>query len=69
MHRAWSETEAGQVILHDEDLRLGAAPPEAAIERVASEILSLGKQINDARLHGFIHDVVQRELANAQATP
>ena len=69
MHRAWSETEAGQVILHEEDLRLGAAPPEAAIERVASEILALGKQINDARLHGFIHDVVQRQPTNIQADP
>jgi hypothetical protein len=69
MHRAWSETEAGQVILLEEDLRLGAALPEAAIERVASEILALGKQINDARLHEFIHDVVQCQPSNAQATP
>lgn len=69
MHRAWSETEAGQVILLEDDLRLGAAPPEAAIERLASEILALGKQINDARLHGFIHDVVQRQPPDAQATP
>ena len=69
MHRAWSETEAGQVILHEEDLHLGAAPPEAAIERVASEILALGKQINNARLHGFIQEVVQRQQPNPQATP
>ena len=69
MHWAWSETEAGQVILHEEDLHLGAAPPEAAIERVASEILALGKQINDARLHGFIHDAVQRQPPNAKAAP
>jgi len=61
MHRAWSKTEAGQAILLGEDLQLGAAPSEAVIERVASEILALGKQINDARLHGFIHDVVQRQ--------
>jgi hypothetical protein len=60
MHRAWSETEAGQAIRHKDDLQLGAAPSEAAIERVASETLALGKQINDARLHGFIHSVVQR---------
>lgn len=61
MHRAWSKTEAGKVVLHEEDLHMGATPPEAAIERVASEILALGKQINDARLHGFIHEVVQRQ--------
>src|SRR6185295_6420691 len=61
MHRAWSETEAGQAILQGEDLQLGPAPSEAAIERVASEIFTLGKKINDARLHGFIHDVVQRQ--------
>jgi hypothetical protein len=61
MPRAWSETEAGQAILQGEDLQLGAAPSVAVIERVASEILVLGKKINDARLHGFIHDVVQRQ--------
>ena len=61
MHRAWSETEAGQAILQREDLQLGTAPSEAVIERDASEILALGKKINDARLHGFIHDVVQRQ--------
>jgi len=61
MYRAWSETEAGQAITHGEDLQLEAAPSEAVIERVASEILALGKKINDARLHGFIHDVVQRQ--------
>ena len=61
MHRAWSETEAGQTVLQGEDLQLGAAPSEAVIERVTSEILVLGKKINDARLHGFIHDVVQRQ--------
>lgn len=61
MHRAWSETEAGQAILLGEDLQMGAAPSEAAIERVASEILALGKQINYARIHGFIHEVVQRQ--------
>jgi len=61
MYRAWSETEAGQAITHGEELQLEAAPSEAVIERVASEILALGKKINDARLHGFIHDVVQRQ--------
>lgn len=61
LHRAWSETEAGQAILHGEDLQLEAAPSEAVIERVASEILALRKKINDARLHGFIHDAVQRQ--------
>ena len=62
------KTKLLQAILLEEDLRLGAAPPEAAIERVASEILALGKQINDARLHGFIHDVVQRHPPNAPPT-
>ncbi|HYM88154.1 MAG TPA: hypothetical protein VES92_03475 [Nitrospiraceae bacterium] len=61
LYRAWSETEAGQVVLHEEVLDLRTAPPEAAIQRVVSEILALGKQINDAHLHGFIHDVVQRQ--------
>jgi hypothetical protein len=46
-----------------------AAPSEAAIERVASDILALAKKINYARLYGFIHDVVQRQPPNAQAAP
>jgi len=61
MHRAWSETPEGQPILLGEGLQLEAAPSEAAIERVASDILALGKKINYARLHGFIHEVVQRQ--------
>ena len=51
------------------ELALVNLPPEAAIERVASEIVALGKQINDARLHGFIHDVVQRQPPNTEAAP
>ena len=47
MHRAWSETEAGQVILHEEDLHFGnRLHQKLAIERVASEILALGEQIS-----------------------
>ena len=69
LHRAWSETPEGQAVLHGEGLQVEAAPSEAAIERVASDILALAKKINYARLYGFIHDVVQRQPSNTQAAP
>jgi hypothetical protein len=69
LHRAWSETQAGQALLYGEGLQLEAAPSEAAVERVVSEILALGKKINYARRYGFIHEVVQREPSNARAAP
>jgi hypothetical protein len=48
LHRAWSETPEGQAVLHGEGLQVEAAPSEAAIERVASDILALAKKINYA---------------------
>ena len=67
LHRAWSEAPEGQAVLHGEGLQVEAAPSEAAIERVASDILALAKKINYARLHGFIHDVVLRQPPDAHA--
>ena len=64
LHRAWSETLEGQAILLGEGLQSEAAPAEAAIERVTSDILALVKKINHARRHGFIHDVMQRQRPN-----
>ena len=61
LHRAWSETPEGKAVLHGEGLHVEAAPSEAAIERVTSDLLALGKKLNHARLHGFIHDVMQRQ--------
>ncbi len=69
LHRAWLETPEGQTVLHAEGLQVEAAPSEAAIERVASDILALAKKINYARLYGFIHEVVQRQSPNPRAAP
>jgi hypothetical protein len=69
LHRAWSETQAGQALLIGEGLQVEAAPSVAAVERVASEMLALGKKINYARRYGFIHDVVQRQPPKAQPAP
>jgi hypothetical protein len=69
LHRAWAKAPEGQAILHGEGLQVEAAPSDAAIERVTSDILALGKKINYARLHGFIHEVVQRQPPNAQPAP
>jgi hypothetical protein len=69
LHRAWSETQVGQALLIGEGLQVEAAPSEAAVERVASEMLALGKKIDYARRYGFIHEVVQQQPPEAQPTP
>jgi hypothetical protein len=69
LYRALSETEAGQAVLHGEGPQWELALSEAEVEQVTSEILSLGEKLNHERLHGFIHEVVQRQPPNAQASP
>ena len=69
LHRAWSATPEGLAILLGEGLQSEAAPSEAAIDRVTSEILALAKKINYARLHGFIDEVVKRQPPPAQTAP
>lgn len=61
MHRIWSLTPEGKSVLHQEGLHVEAAPSEAAIERLTSDLLALGKKITYARLHGFMHEVTQRQ--------
>lgn len=65
LHSAWSETESGEALLKQENHQLGPAPSIAQIEQITSEILELTKNINQSRLHGFIHDVVERHKTNA----
>jgi hypothetical protein len=69
LHRAWSETPEGQAVLHGEGLQSEVALSEAEVEQLVSEILSLGEKLNHDRLHGFIHEVVQRQPQNAQSAP
>ena len=69
LHRAWSETPEGQTIVVGEGLQSEVAPSEAEVEQLVSEILSLGEKLNHDRLHGFIHEVVQRQPQNAQSVP
>jgi hypothetical protein len=69
LHRAWSQSDAGQPIVKGEDHRWEPAPSDAELEKVTSEILSLGEKLNHERLHGFIHKVMQRHPLPAQAAP
>ncbi len=61
LHRAWSETDAGHAVVKGEDHLWEPAPSVSEVERVASEILTLGERLNHDRLHGFIRDVVLRQ--------
>jgi hypothetical protein len=54
-NRSWTGGPAGR------RPSIRSPPSVAVIEQVTSEILVSGKKLNDARLHGFIHDVVQRQ--------
>ena len=65
LHKAWSETEAGQAVLKGESQQWEPAPSEADVEHVASEILELGQTINHARQYGFIHEVVERHKGSS----
>ena len=65
LHSAWSETESGEALLKQENHQLGPAPSLTQIEQITLEILELTKKINHSRLHGFIHDVVERYKTNA----
>jgi hypothetical protein len=60
LHSAWSVSGAGQPIIKLEDHSGGPAPTQEAVERVASEILVLGEEINHERLQGFIERVAKR---------
>lgn len=59
-HAAWSVSEAGQPIIKLEDHSWGPAPSKEEVERVASDILALGIELNTERLHGFINSVAIR---------
>lgn len=60
LHSAWSVSIAGVPIMKSEDHSWGPAPKKEEVEGVASELLALGKEINNERLHGFIEGVVRR---------
>lgn len=60
LHRAWSQTDAGKIIMKDEDHQWGRAPSEEEILEVAGEITQLVGEINTERLEGFIKSVVLR---------
>jgi hypothetical protein len=63
LHSVFSETPEGRAIMKDANHRWGPAPSESAIDDVTKGILRLAKELNDARLNGFIKRVVARHKA------
>jgi len=47
--------------MHDHGHRWGNAPSLQTIEQAAFFIIVLSMELNNARLHGFIDQVVQRQ--------
>ncbi len=66
LHSAWSVSTAKEPIMKSEDHSWGPAPTRDEVEKVTSELLALGKEINQARLHGFIDQLLHR---TPQAAP
>lgn len=63
LHAAWAVSPAGEPIVKSEAHAWGPAPSREEVERLAVEIVDLGKEINTARLRGFI----QRVASNGEA--
>ena len=54
LHSAWSVTEAGKALIHGEDHVWKPAPTKEEVDRLTVNIVTLAKEINYERLHGFI---------------
>jgi hypothetical protein len=69
LHSTWSATHDGQALMKGERHLWGPAPSQHDVEKITLEILTLCKQLNEARLHGFISKVVTRRNATTASTP
>jgi hypothetical protein len=60
LHSAWSETEKGEAVRKQEgDHRWVRAPSKEDVDAVTTKIMDLAGEINDARLNGFIDEVIK----------
>ena len=67
LHSAWSTTNDGQALMKGERHAWGPAPTPHDVEALAGEIVALCKQLNEARLRGFISKVVARRNLSGAA--
>jgi len=63
-HSAWSQTDAGNAVLKREDHHWTPAPSAKEVNGITVQILALVGMINDARLHGFLHDATKKGLVH-----
>ncbi len=59
LHSTWSETEAGETLLKSDNYQWGSAPTIEQVDSVTAEILEIVGKLNDARLKGFIYEVIK----------
>jgi hypothetical protein len=69
LHTAWSVSAAGLPVIKLEDHSWGLAPTQEEVMKVASEIVLLGVEINNERLHGFINRVANRTSSAQEEIP
>jgi hypothetical protein len=61
LHSAWAQTPSGKTLIKSEDDHSwGPAPTRDDVQGVTVAILTLATELNEARLHGFIAEVIAR---------
>jgi hypothetical protein len=60
LHSAWSKTSAGEAVIKGDDYQWKPAPSDEQVNNVTTEILELVESLNQARLYGFISEVIER---------
>jgi len=68
LHNAWAIAPDGSIVTKGADHAWGAAATPTDLTNLASEIIQQVEALNQARLHGFIRDVVNKH-DETNATP
>ena len=70
LHSAWSQTEAGEAVRkREEDHQWVLAPSKEDVDTVTVKIMELAGEINNARLHGFIYEIVKGKTEGTAGSP
>lgn len=60
LHATYANTPSGQALMQSDTYSWGLAPTVSEVNAVRADLLKVGADMNHARLHGFIAQVVRR---------
>ena len=60
MHSLWAHELDGSSIIKDENHNWGPIPNADQLQALSEKITQLIEELNDARLHGFLHEALKR---------